>query len=142
MKKIILLSVVTVFMAGSMFMSCQSSSEKVNKAKEDVVQAKQELNQAIKDSIVQFKKESNQKIGANEKMIGELKAKLVTGKKEMKATYEKSLAALEQKNNLLKKKLNDFNDDEIDKWNSFKTEFSGDMNDLGTALKNFVVDDK
>ena len=139
MKKIILLSVVTVFMAGTMFISCQSSSEKVNQAKEDVIEAKQELNLAITDSIVQFKKESEQQIIANEKRIAEFKTKIAKEKKEVKATYENTLAELEQKNNELKKKLIDFKDNETDNWESFKTEFSSDMNDLGSTLKNFVV---
>lgn len=78
-------------------------------------------------------------IGANEKSIAEFRTQITKEKKEIKATYEKSLAELEQKNDMLKEKLNDFKDDETDNWNSFKTEFSGDMNDLGTALKNFSV---
>jgi cell shape-determining protein MreC len=142
MKKIILILTVMLFTTGTMFMSCQSSSEKVNQAKEDVVQANQELNQAIKDSIVQFKTESEQQISANEKRIAEFKTKIAKEKKEVKATYENSLAKLEQQNNLLKKNLNDFKDDETEKWESFKTEFSGDMNDLGIALKNFGTNNK
>jgi uncharacterized protein YPO0396 len=142
MKRIILLSVITVFMAGTIFMSCQTSAEKVNQAKEDVVQAKQDLDQAIKDSIVQFRKESELKISSNEILITEYRNKIVSVKKEAKLAYEKDLAELEQKNDLLKEKLSAFKDNETDKWESFKKEFSGDMNDLGTALKNFVVKDK
>ncbi len=136
-----MLVVVTVFITGTMFMSCQSSSEKVDQAKENVIEAEQELNQAIKDSIVQFRKESEQQISVYEQSIADLKAKIATEKKDVKATYEKSLAELQQKNELLKTKLNDFKDDEIDKWDSFKTEFNSDMNDLGTAIKNFTVKD-
>lgn len=141
MKKIILVFV-TVFIAGTMFVSCQSSAEKVDQAKENVVDAKQELNQAIKDSIVQFRKESAQQITAYEQSIADLKAKIATEKKDVKATYEKSLEELEQKNELLKTKLNDFKDEETDKWESFRDEFRKDMQDLGSAIKNFTVNNK
>ena len=123
-------------------MSCQSSAEKVDQAKENVVDAKQELNQAIKDSIVQFRKESAQQITAYEQSIADLKAKIATEKKDVKATYEKSLEELEQKNELLKTKLNDFKDEETDKWESFRDEFRKDMQDLGSAIKNFTVNNK
>jgi len=134
--------IVTVFIAGTMFVSCQSSAEKVDQAKENVVDAKQELNQAIKDSIVQFRKESAQQITAYEQSIADLKAKIATEKKDVKATYEKSLEELEQKNELLKTKLNDFKDEETDKWESFRDEFRKDMQDLGSAIKNFTVNNK
>ncbi len=142
MKKTILALAVTVFMAGTVFMSCQSSAEKVDEAKENVVQAELELNQAIKDSIVQFRKESELKISAYDQSIADLKAKIATEKEDARATYEEKIEELEQKSDLLKTKLNDFKDDEIDKWNSFKNEFNRDMNDLGTALKNFTIKNK
>ncbi|MCB2196429.1 MAG: hypothetical protein KQH79_11265 [Bacteroidetes bacterium] len=140
MKKIILVFV-TVFISGTVFMNCQSSSEKVDQAKENVVEATNELNHAIRDSIVQFKKVSEQKINDNEQKIAELKAKIATEKNEIKVISEKRLAELEQKNTDLQKKLSDFNEEQVENWDSFKEEFSGDMNDLGTALKNFVVKD-
>lgn len=134
-----MLVIVTVLITGTMFMSCQSSSEKVDQAKENVTEAEQELNQAIKDSIVQFRKESEQQISAYDKSIADLKAKIATEKEDARVTYEKTLAELEQKNELLKSNLKDFKDDEIDRWESFRDEFREDMNDLGSAIKNFTV---
>lgn len=122
-----------------MLISCQSSGEKVDLAKENVAEAEQALNQAISDSIVQFKQESELQISANEKSIAEIRTLIAKEKKETIAKYEKSLTELEQKNDLLKEQLNDFEDNETNDWDTFKTEFSSDMNDLGTALKNFSV---
>lgn len=138
MKKVFLLFV-SVLITGTMFMSCQTSSEKVDQAKENVIQAEQELHKAIRDSIVQFRKESQQEISAYEQSIADLKAKIATEKKDVKETYEKKLAELELKSELLKIKLTDFKDDETDKWESFREEFRNDMDDLGLAIKNFTV---
>ena len=139
MKKTISVLAVTVFMAGAILTGCQSSAKKVENAQDKVIEANQELSQALKDSIQQFKTESELKINANEKSIAEFKAKIKNEKKESKAVYEKKLAALEQKNSDLKKKLDEFKDDGKANWKTFKAEFSSDMNELGNALKDFTV---
>jgi len=50
------------------------------------------------------------------------------------------LATLENKNNDLKIKLANFKEDSQDNWESFKTEFSKDMNELGQAFKDLTTD--
>ncbi len=149
MKNSILFMAVTVFMAVTIFTSCQSSAKKVENAQQNVkeekgnvVEAKQELNQALKDSIQQFKKESAEKISDYDNSIAELKATIVKGKKETKAKYEKELAVLEQKNNDMKKKLDDYKEEGSDKWAIFKREFNHDMDELGKSLKGFTVKSK
>lgn len=142
MKNTILILAITLFIAGTISVSCQSSNEKANHAKEDIVQATEEFNQAIKDSIAQFKMKSEEIIVANEKKIEELKTKIANEKKDNKAIYEERLAELEQKNVDLRKKLVDFKDDKIDNWESFKNEFNSDLNNLGAAFTNFFEKDK
>jgi predicted RNase H-like nuclease (RuvC/YqgF family) len=139
MRKTISALAVTIFIAGAILTGCQSSAKKVENARDKVIEANQELSQALKDSIQQFKTESELKISANEKSIAEFKAKIKNEKKENKAAYEKKLAELEQKNSDLKKKLEEFKDDSKANWKTFKTEFSNDMNELGQALKDFTV---
>jgi len=139
MRKTISALAVTIFIAGAILTGCQSSAKKVENAQDKVIEANQELSQALKDSIQQFKTESELKISANEKSIAEFKAKIKNEKKENKAAYEKKLAELEQKNSDLKKKLDEFKDDSKANWKTFKTEFSNDMNELGQALKDFTV---
>jgi len=133
-------------MAGIMLNSCKSSSKKIESArdnlqdaKENVVEANKELNLALNDSIQQFKKESHEKISSYEKTIAEFKIKIANAKKENKAQYEKKLAWLEQKNSDMKKKLEDYKDEGQDKWTSFKNEFNHDMDELGEALKDLTV---
>ena len=144
--KIFTLAIATII-AGTLFTACKSSTDKIDNAKENVkdaevkmVEAKQELNNAINDSVQQFKKESEEKISAFEKSITNLKIKLATGKEESKAEYEKKLASLEQKNNEMKKKLEDYKDNGQGKWSKFKSEFNHDMDELGNALRDLTVD--
>lgn len=139
MKKTISVLAVTVFMAGAILTGCRSSAKKVENARNNVIEANQELSQALKDSIQQFKKESELRINANEESIDKFKAKIKNEKKESKAVYEKKLAELEQKNSDLKKKLEEYKEESEDNWKTFKAEFSNDMNELGNALKNFTV---
>lgn len=136
-------------MAGTMFTGCQSSStkvenaqDKVQEAKDKVIEAKQELNQTIKDSIQQFKKESQEQINANEKSIAEFKVKIAKERKENRAEYERQLTLLEQKNNQMKKDLEEFREDQKDKWDAFRFKFKHDMAELGKAFKNFTVKNK
>ena len=74
MKKTILMSAITMFIVGTILISCRSSVEKVENAQENlqkandkVTDANIELNKAINDSIMQFKKESERKFLAQEK---------------------------------------------------------------------------
>jgi peptidoglycan hydrolase CwlO-like protein len=147
MKNTILVLAVTAFMGGTMVAGCNSSDKKVENArdkvqdaKENMVEVTQELNQALKDSIQQFKNESVVKISHYEKSIAEFKARIANEKKENKAIYEKKLAELEQKNSDMKKKLEDFKDEGQGDWRSFKSEFNHDMDELGQALKDLTVD--
>jgi multidrug resistance efflux pump len=146
MKKNILTLVLAVFVVGTIITSCQSSATKVENAqdnlsdaKEEVVVAKEELQQALNDSIQYFKVESEKTINSNELEIIELKAKIASGKTDNKAEYEKQIAELEQKNMALKKRLFEYTPVDQSNWESFKSEFNRDMNVLGVALKDLTV---
>jgi predicted RNase H-like nuclease (RuvC/YqgF family) len=146
MKVTISILALATLMAGAMLTSCQSSAKKaenardnLQEAKDNVIEAKQELNQALNDSIQQFKKDSKEKISNNEKIIAEFKARIAKSEKATKVKYEKTVAELEQKNNDLKKKLENYMDEGQDKWTSFKSEFNHDIDELGLALKDLTV---
>jgi nitrogen regulatory protein PII-like uncharacterized protein len=59
-----------------------------------------------------------------------------------RTSRQKMVNDLEQKNIVLKNKLADYKDEGPDKWTSFKTEFSHDMDALGKALKDFTLNNK
>jgi len=146
MKKRIITAATTIMMAVAIFSSCQSSTTKTENArdkqqaaKDQLEEANQELNQALKDSIQQYMKESEIQIVAYEKSIAELRAKIAGVKKENKANYEMMLAELDQKHIDLKKKLKDYKETGQDNWISFKREFEHDMDGLAQAYKDLSV---
>ena len=126
-------------MTGTMLTSCRSSVKKVEKAQENVVEANQKLNQALKDSIQQFRTESENRISIYEKDIVEFRARIANEKKANKSKYEKKLAELDKKNIEMKKKLADYKYEEQAKWEIFKAEYNHDMDQLGQSFKDLTV---
>ena len=149
MKQTFIKIAFVTFIAGLMITSCQPSTQKVENAKEDlnaakeqVVEARQDYNQAVKDSVIQFRKDSEVRISENERLIAAFKANLSKMEKATQVKYEKTIADLELLNIHMKQKLADYKDEEESKWQSFKREFNHDMDELGKSLKGLVVDDK
>jgi len=135
MKNILSILVAIAFVAGTMLIGCNSPDKKAETSQEIIRDAQQnvaEANLALKDAIEQFKKESEEKLIANEKNIAAIQAKNL-------AMSENKLAELEQKNNELKEKLANYKAEGNEHWNSFKSEFSHDMNELGKAFSDLTV---
>ncbi len=146
MRKFIYALAIIPIMVGTILTGCQytagkveNAQDKVQDANAELIEAGQELNQALKDSIQQFKKESEEKITANIKSIDEYKAIVANENMETKASFEKILIDLEQKNNDLRKKLDEFKEVSQVKWQIFKTEFNHDMDELEKAFQDFTV---
>lgn len=136
---------VVMMMSAAVFSSCDSPSKKAESLKENVTQAKEDLAQAqenYKIEVANLKKEANQKISDNDNIIANFKTQMATAKKDLKASYEKQIAALEQKNSEMKKRMDEYKDDSKDNWASFKSEFNHDMDELGKSLKDFTVNNK
>ena len=129
-------------LVGSILSSCQSTEKKVEDAKENIVEAKQELNQIVKDSIIQFRTESESKIAEHEKSIVDFRTRIAKDKKANREKYEAKLAELEQKNTDMKKRLDDYKEESQDQWNSFKLGFTKDMDALAEAFKDLGSKDK
>jgi chromosome segregation ATPase len=85
---------------------------------------------------------AEEKISSYEKSIGELKARIAKETKENIAKYEKTLAELEQKASDIKKKVHEYKEEGKDKWAAYNDKFNHDLDELGKALKNFVVKSK
>jgi len=144
MKKTIFTLAITILMASTILTNCKSPAKKIEDAKDNVDnanakvdEANQELSQAILDSIQQYRKESEDLIATREKSINEFKVRLANQKIENRNKYEKRLEELEQKNSDLKKRLDDFKADGKENWKNFKIEFTKNMEELGTSIKDF-----
>ena len=151
-KTIFTMAAIALFAVTATTSFAQNTDKKSDKAREDLTEAKQDLNEAKQDlkeaqqdsvaDYQNFKQESEAKILNNEKSLADLKAKVSRTDLNAKAEYEKNLAALNQKNVDLKKRLVDYNPNGDTKLPSFKIEFNNDMDELEKELENFTVENK
>lgn len=157
MKKILYflaVQIFTVLVIETILTSCQTPEQKVNDAKENVKDANQDLKNMQKaeseaeaqkaanaESWRVFKNESEAKIRNNELVIDEMNTKMHSSGKKIQAVFEKKIAELKQKNNAMKVRVNNFENNQSD-WESFKREYNHDMDELGRALKDFTVNNR
>lgn len=153
MRKSILVLAVTTFLAGNVFTSCKSNTEKEEDAVENVQDAKENLENVTEDinndAITKandaewqtFKAEANNTIVENEARIVELKKAMNKAGTTFDATYKKNIETLQERNAALKTKIADYENNQTD-WASFKREFDSDMTELGSALKDLTVNNK
>ena len=141
MKKSILSIAASALIAGAFLISCSTSSEKVENAQNNVKEANKDLDKAneeyLKD-VEAYKKETADKVMSNDQIIAELKAKLKHEKKAAKAEYNRKVDELEQKNNEMKKKMDDYKTDGKEKWELFKADFNKGMDEIGKSLKDLT----
>ena len=144
MRNSIMVFAVIASMAGMLLTGCGKTTEqKLDKAKEGVGDATQELKNARAEYLAEwetFKRESEAAIEANVKRIDAFKAKMDKASPTVKAQYDKQVAVLEQRNRDLKKKLDDYKDEGQGKWEEFKTNFKRDMDDLGKTMTDLFKD--
>ncbi|OFY96493.1 MAG: hypothetical protein A3K10_06490 [Bacteroidetes bacterium RIFCSPLOWO2_12_FULL_31_6] len=141
MKKSIHILALTAFAAGTIFISCNSSAEKVDAAKANIETIEHDLITAKEDYYKEynkFKYESDKRITENTERIAELKGRSRKMKKEIKSEYEKTIANLQIRNDALKAKMDEYKEDGKDKWESFKREFNHDMDELGQSITGLV----
>jgi len=145
MMKVLSRILMSIGLIGFILIGCNNSPKakegELNEAKEDVVNAKAELEQSKLDSVSDFNKykESIQiKLVENEKKIGELRFKLNSKDKSTKELYEQQLSKLELKNTELKIKISEYQQGPEQKWEVFKSDFNKDMDDLGKSISNMA----
>lgn len=117
--------------------STQNETKDLKDAKADVVDAENNLEQAKKDSAEEYTKYKTVvlfTLTENEKKIAALKEKRKTESATARTKYLKELDALEQKNDLLKSKINLYNNGAKDKWEAFKKGFNQEVDDLGKSI--------
>lgn len=131
-----------------LFLGCsRSSSQKVEDAKANLSAARQDVKDAVADSQaaareewLTFKSGAEAKIAANDKIVAEYKAKMAAANDRRQERSDKKIDMLEAKNRELRAKLYEYQEGGKSTWEQFQSEFSHDMDELGTALKDFSVD--
>ncbi len=153
MNKLIYAVAISMFMAGTLFTSCQSASQKEDEAQEDVQDAKEDLQEAQEEANLQaqkaanaeewrvFKSDAEIKITKNENRVAELKVQVKKPGKTFDEVYSKRIDVLEQQNKDLKARMVTYESNQSE-WESFKREFNHDMDELGNALNDLTVNNK
>jgi hypothetical protein len=142
MKKSILALAACAFITGAMITSCNTPSQKVENAQNNVAQANEELalaNKEYLEDLANYRLETASAFAANEESITEFKARMAKDKRAARADYKQKMAELEQKNKEMKMKLENYNEEGKEKWIIFKAEFKHDMAELGKAFKDIGV---
>ena len=135
MKKTILIA---VLFAGTFLISCKSAQQKETAAKQNVVEAKQDLKETQASNANEwkvFKAESEAKIIDNEVRIAELKTKMNKPGNTFDGMYRTRIEKLEAKNTELKSKLKNYDGNQTG-WQTFKSDFNRDMNEIGGNIKD------
>jgi hypothetical protein len=138
MKKTILTFAALTVIAATSFTSCSSPEQKVENAQNNVADANKDLDKANQEyaaDIEAYRKQTDDSIAANKASIVEFNERIEKDKEADKAEYKKEINDLDQKNTDMKKKMDDYKAEGKDKWNTFKADFSRDMNDLGNSIK-------
>lgn len=128
-----------VFVVLATLTGCNTPSEKVEKAQENVTEAKTDLDKAEADytaDMEKYRKETDERIAANQKSIDEFNERISKEKKEARKEYREKIDALNEKNRDMKKRLDDYKGEGNEKWQSFKREFNHDMDELGNAVRD------
>ena len=154
MKKTLFTLTATTLVAVAFVVSCQSPTEKVAAAQENVQDAKQDLKLDQKNAAVAeqkmataeewkaFKTESETQITDNDKRIAILKSNMRNEGRTKDADYARRIDTLELRNKDLKYRMDTYDKGGKSNWETFKTEFKTDLDGLGQSLKNFTVKSK
>lgn len=133
-KSILILTITAV----TIFTSCKSAQQRETTAKENVVNA----NENLKDTKIsnanewlEFKTESLKKISDNDNKIADLKVQMNKPGKTFDGLYRTRIEKLEAKNKELKSKINNYDGNETG-WTTFKNDFNRDMDEMGKNIKD------
>ena len=121
--------------------SCTNSptkkAEVLENAKDNVLVAEQDLNQAVSDSIneyTRYKMEAETKLIENDLKIAALKTNMKAERIEVRTKYEKELTELEQKNAALKVSISEYKENDASKWEKFKELVNQDIEEIKLAI--------
>jgi phosphoenolpyruvate-protein kinase (PTS system EI component) len=108
-------------------------------AKKDVKDANQKLSQALEEV---FNKMENRKKDIKEthsNLVNDPESTSAFNFENIKSGYDEAMVALDLRKNKIKKKIEEYNVEGTEKWDSFKHKLNHDLEELGVALKGFVT---
>jgi hypothetical protein len=122
--------------------SGQQSYQKASESGKEIAATKKDLSEVAIDSAAdfqKFKELAGANLRENQQKIVALKTKKSVESKEVKENYDKRIIVLEQKNNKLKKEIEESASIKTVMWPSFKRQFNHDIIELRNAIKEAGV---
>jgi hypothetical protein len=110
---------------------CKKKNEEATEAPRDTTQ---DAKMKAQGEWEEFKHDIQVRIDSNDAKIDRLKDR---GEKK----YEKTIAALEARNDSLKARLDNYKMDGETAWQEFKREFKNDMDQLGNSIEDLFTKD-
>jgi phosphoenolpyruvate-protein kinase (PTS system EI component) len=111
-------------------------------AKKDVKDAKQKLNQAIEDVINKIENQKKEIKETQSNLVDDPESSSAFNMENIKAKYNEAADALELRKNKIKKKIEEYNAEGTENWDTFKNKINHDIEELSIALKGFVTKSK
>ena len=149
MKKITLKIVLITSLIGFFVASCNNSptakESNLEQAKEDLIEAKAELEQAENDSINNFntyKKSIQLKLVENQELIRDLKMKISSKAKVERDIDQVEINRLESRNTELKLKIENYELGPEQRWALFKVDLNNELDDLGKSISSMAERNK
>lgn len=143
-KNILSVAMAALFVtAGSYIISCNSPEQKVEDAREDVVDAQQKLEEANADyeaELENYRRDVATRSENNTRTLEEFKARVNEKRADARDEYNRKIAELEQKNRDMKLRVDEYKADGKDKWEQFKREVDHDMDELGNSIRDLGND--
>lgn len=127
----------------------KQKNEAAKKAEIELQNAKDEYNQAIIDSTNEYNNYRNDiiiRINDNDMRIAKMMKSLKKENSEVKAKFEMQMVELNEQNNKLKTKINNYNNKTYNNktynnWQKFKISFNQEMDDLGKSISEMAKND-
>lgn len=141
MKQSIWVIAMIVAMSGIYGAGCAGSSERVKASDQDIVGTHREsddANRAHKSDMDEYRKKSADQFAANERSIADFNARAADQISEARADYQKRVSDLNTRNNDMKRKLDNYKSSSKSNWDTFKADFSREMDELGGAFRDFT----
>lgn len=108
-------------------------------AKKDVKDAKQKLNHAFEELINKIESQKVELEKTQSNLADDPESSSTSNIENIKSKYDEAMRALELRKNKIAKKIEEYNAEGAENWDSFKHKLNHDLEELGTALKGFVT---
>lgn len=115
-----------------------TGKEKLHTVENSITAAKKDFEVAFNQTMKAFKQDATDKISQTEKRIQELKDKILDTSKEIESVSMDYIERLEESKKNLADKLNEYEELGSEDWNSFKHQFSDEMDNFETSVTNFL----